>query len=555
MNYFVKLLDENLKYIKHKIVDNILKIWVESSKSDVTCPYCGTKSSKVHSHYERSFQDLPMQDKKVIIIINNRKMFCNNQLCNHKTFAETYKFLSPKGKKTKRLEDQIINISMNVSSITASNILSKNIAKVCKSTVCNLLKKGTIIINKDEITKICIDDFAIKKRHTYGSIMIDIDTHKVIDIINSREKDDVKEWLGTYKNLKVISRDGSMSYKTAISLAHPNAIQVSDRFHLIKNLTDYCVEYLRTKFNSNVMVSKTKENIIEKSEGISKETKYRYLTLECKWKKVNELIEDGLSKPLACKKVSLNIKTYNKLMNLSKSDIDEYFFSTLEKRQAIKREQKSLIINKSRELYKEKYSLTKISEILGIDRKTVKKYVNPLYTPQYTRKQKVSVLDPYKIEINDMLDKGMKMTVICKIILEKGCLGSSSNLRRYCSNIKKKFNNNDEQKSEKRDIIIKRSMLLKALYRPFKSILELDKQILEQINEKYPFYMKIIELVNDFKFIMKNRDVKRFEDWIIKAKMLHNPYIDSFISGIKRDIEAVKNSIKYNYNNGLAEGV
>lgn len=82
-----------------------------------------------------------MQDKKVIIIINNRKMFCNNQLCDHKTFAETYKFLSPKGKKTKRLEDQIINISMNVSSITASNILSKNIAKVCKSTVCNLLKK------------------------------------------------------------------------------------------------------------------------------------------------------------------------------------------------------------------------------------------------------------------------------------------------------------------------------------------------------------------------------------------------------------------------------
>ncbi|MEJ8553254.1 transposase family protein [Tepidibacter sp. Z1-5] len=141
MNALIKLLDEKLEYIKHEITDDTIKIWVESNKLEVICTYCNTPTSKVHSRYERSFQDLPLQGKKVVIIINNRKMFCNNPNCNHKTFAETYDFLSPKGKKSKRLEDEIINISINVSSITASNILSRHVAKVGKSTICNLLKK------------------------------------------------------------------------------------------------------------------------------------------------------------------------------------------------------------------------------------------------------------------------------------------------------------------------------------------------------------------------------------------------------------------------------
>lgn len=141
MNEFIKLLDKNLRYIKHEINDDTVTIWVESIRTEVVCPYCKTPSTRIHSRYERSFQDLPMQGKKVIIIIHNRNFFCSNKECTHKTFAETYDFLAPKGKKTKRLENEILNISMNVSSITASNILSKSIAKVGKSTICNLLKK------------------------------------------------------------------------------------------------------------------------------------------------------------------------------------------------------------------------------------------------------------------------------------------------------------------------------------------------------------------------------------------------------------------------------
>ncbi len=141
MDEIIKLLDENLEHIFHKIIGDTIFIHVVSNREAVICPYCGTPSSKVHSHYERSFQDLPIQGKKVRIILNNRKMFCNNPDCNHTTFAESFDFLKFKAKKTKRLENEIINISMNVSSLAATDFLKESVADVGKSTICNLLKK------------------------------------------------------------------------------------------------------------------------------------------------------------------------------------------------------------------------------------------------------------------------------------------------------------------------------------------------------------------------------------------------------------------------------
>lgn len=141
MNEFIKLLDKNLEYVSHEIIDNTVYIHVVSNRKEVICPHCKCSSSKTHSHYERSFQDLPIQGKKVKVILNNRKMLCQNPNCSHTTFAESFDFIASKAKKTKRLEDEILNISMNVSLLTATELLRNNVVDVGKSTICNLLKK------------------------------------------------------------------------------------------------------------------------------------------------------------------------------------------------------------------------------------------------------------------------------------------------------------------------------------------------------------------------------------------------------------------------------
>ena len=143
MHDFVTMLDKNLIYIAHKIKDDKLIIKVASSRAMAQCPYCKTYSTKVHSTYQREFQDLPIMNMKVIILLNNRKMFCINPECKHKTFAERFDFLAVNARKTERLIDNILKVSSNVSSLTAASLLSDSMATISKSSISRLLKKNS----------------------------------------------------------------------------------------------------------------------------------------------------------------------------------------------------------------------------------------------------------------------------------------------------------------------------------------------------------------------------------------------------------------------------
>ncbi|WP_294353230.1 transposase family protein [uncultured Clostridium sp.] len=92
MESIIKMLDTSLEYISHELIDNTLYITVNSNKEELRCPNCGTLTNKVHSRYPKSFQDLPIQGKKVIILLKNRNMFCVNKYRSKYTFSETFTF-------------------------------------------------------------------------------------------------------------------------------------------------------------------------------------------------------------------------------------------------------------------------------------------------------------------------------------------------------------------------------------------------------------------------------------------------------------------------------
>jgi transposase len=142
MDEFIKLLDPSLNYVEHITKDKKCIITVESSHKEVTCPYCGMASSKTHSVYKKEFQDLPIQDNQVIILIRNRKMFCPNPECSNKTFSERFDFIRYKSRKTERLIEKILSISLKLSSVSASKMLKSDTATVSKSTICRLIKKN-----------------------------------------------------------------------------------------------------------------------------------------------------------------------------------------------------------------------------------------------------------------------------------------------------------------------------------------------------------------------------------------------------------------------------
>ena len=138
----MKLLDNDLECTRFQIKKDMLIFEVHSTKEKIPCPYCGKLSSKVHSVYQREIQDIPIQDKQTILLLDTRKMFCNNPDCSHKTFSERFGFVSPKGRKTDRLIDKILMTSAKLSSVSASTLLKSGAIKVSKSSICDLLKKN-----------------------------------------------------------------------------------------------------------------------------------------------------------------------------------------------------------------------------------------------------------------------------------------------------------------------------------------------------------------------------------------------------------------------------
>lgn len=208
MDIIIGLLNQFLLYLKYEIINGTFNIYVESSSIGSLCPFCGDLSLKKHSFYYRKFQNLPIQGVQVIFILKTKRFFCNNTKCNHNFFAERFDFIESYVKKSNRLKEKILEISMYLSSVSACEILNSNFIKICKSTVFNILKRNSqkeLLIS--ELKHICIDDLALKKATTYGTVMIDCNTHRIVDMIDSREVSDVKEWLKLYPNIQVVCRD------------------------------------------------------------------------------------------------------------------------------------------------------------------------------------------------------------------------------------------------------------------------------------------------------------------------------------------------------------
>lgn len=144
MDEFIKILTDDYELLDYKIKGTQIVFEISSTKKSYTCPFCGITSLRVHSTYQREIQDLPLHNKQTILLVHTRKMFCENSDCQTTTFAERHPFTAKNGKKTDRLVTNILNTSLQLSSINASNLLKTESVKVCKSSICTLLKKNAI---------------------------------------------------------------------------------------------------------------------------------------------------------------------------------------------------------------------------------------------------------------------------------------------------------------------------------------------------------------------------------------------------------------------------
>ena len=192
----------------------------------------------------------PILGKTTYLSVNAYEFQCDNPDCDATTFVENVNgFLSYYNRMTERCADFICTLAMET-------------------------KRYTLQPNAECGSAIGVDDFAFKKRHTYGTIIVDEATHKPVAILDGRDGETLKEWLNKNKHVRTVTRDRASAYASAIQEILPDAIQIADRFHLHQNL----LEAIKNTVNSLLPVDiripsdydDTKHTVVEDREEASK---------------------------------------------------------------------------------------------------------------------------------------------------------------------------------------------------------------------------------------------------------------------------------------------
>ena len=258
--------------------------------------------------------------------------------------------------------------------------------------------------------------------------MVDLETHKLIDMVESRELTDVKEWLSEYSSIQIVSRDGSRSYASAITEALPNAIQISDRFHLLKNLTDYATLVLQKLFQSRIAIPITDETRQHRSIMLIG-------TVAQQVKLVKDLHKKGHSQTEIRLITGVSERNLKKYLYMHEKDIPT-------EKQTVRGRGHDEAVEKLkrraemvRALSKEGLSVEEITQKTGFIRNTVKNYLSANFSPvnAHYGKQREGKLEPFRKEVLNLRSEGLKFREIHAIIKEKGYTGTQDAIRGFIS--------------------------------------------------------------------------------------------------------------------------
>jgi transposase len=222
---------------KIKLESNILKLVTTIRTKSSFCSVCGHKSSRIHSCYVRRLSDLPWAGIKTTLFLKVHKFFCDNPECSRKIFTQRLEGLKAYARRTTRESSQLVSIGMAIGGNGGSRLAMKLGMIVSASTVLRLIHAQSTVWNNPPRV-LGIDDWAMRKGQVYGTILADLEKHKAIDLLPDRESETLEKWLKNHPGIEIISRDRAGNYAEGATKGAPQAIQVADRWHLLKNLTE-----------------------------------------------------------------------------------------------------------------------------------------------------------------------------------------------------------------------------------------------------------------------------------------------------------------------------
>jgi len=228
----------NLQVDRIEVADKRLEIHASTTSASAACPQCGITGNRRHSFYQRYPMDLPCFGYKVRLNLTVQRFLCENKACGRVTFAESFPGLvAYKARRTERLSQQQLSVAFELGGEAGRRILAIVSMNSSGDTLLrDILRAPEPVVNTPCV--LGIDDWANCKGRDYGTIFVDLETHQPVDLLDSREASVVKTWLQSHAGVEVICRDRGKEYIKAANAGAPDAEQVADRWHLLKNIRE-----------------------------------------------------------------------------------------------------------------------------------------------------------------------------------------------------------------------------------------------------------------------------------------------------------------------------
>ncbi len=516
-----ELLPKGLELESLSVETGHVSICVGSGATRCICPVCGHGSSRVHSRYLRTVSDLPWHGIRVTFKIRARRFFCGESSCERRIFCERLEEVAARARKTSRLEEALLAIALELGGRAGARLALELGIVAARDTFLRRIKAAPLP-EVGKVRVLGVDDFAFKKGSTYGTILVDLELHKVVDLLPERSQESLVAWFESHPatQVEVATRDRSNIYREGLAKGAPGATQVADRWHLLHNLTLTLEDYLLRK-----------RPILQKAAApeVAPEEKDD---------------ADFASGPIMPNRPRTHDRKIEEAARKRHERLVEQWRNI-------------------RRLYLAGADLRHICRRLGISARTVYRYKDleePPPRPAY--KRKASVLDPYVPYLvrrwNEGCHNGKRLY---REIRERGYANSEEICARFTAQLRRA-----EARGKPASAVPRaRRGSVAGLSPTAKNVAALFMRRDEKLNDEQKEYLGRLcdadasladarRLTQDFAKMVRDLEGEKLDEWLEEAEACGAPAMRRFAAGLRKDLAAVRAGLTETWSNGPVEG-
>jgi len=459
------------------------------------CPTCQTPSRRMHSRYTRTLADLPWAGMPVSFQVVVRRFRCPTPECSQRIFGERLGAVAQVyARRMARQQEALLMIAYALGGEAGARLAWELACGVSADTLLRAIRRAPECI-LDPTTILGVDDWAWRKGHRYGTILVDLERHRVIDLLPERSAASFAAWLREYSGIRVISRDRGNDYIHGASTGAPDAVQVADRFHLLMNLSDAV-------------------------EGV-----FRRLST-----RIGQVPALGAAQWSAPPRNDREVRRSRVRATVAQR------YETVQAMHATGMSQRA------------------IARTLGLNRGTVRRYVRaetaPVRVPRASRK---GILAPYEDYVRQRWQEGERNGMaLWREIVAQGYPGASNNVSRLMTQLRKQEQTGEVDVEPVRGLTPRQA--LGALLIPPERRTAPHEVTMRQLTALDPQIEQSVILFERFARILRARDREDLDPWLQAAKHSGVAELVEFAKRLRQDRAAVEAACTLEWSQGQVEG-